>query len=436
MARGKADRQLTVGKKLEIIEEADRTGLIAVTAQKYGVKTGQIRDWKKNAERLRATDPSRLVCASTIQRGHLVFNETYAQYWVGYNKFCSNNTNYDDLKDALRVTQKDVTREGVSTWLWLPGHGGSYGHARLGVPQLQYVTVPSVACLVDWRGRCTDIDASCSDGYYTTEEVKEVYLKDMTTLREQLREFFEQKPFPTKYLYFVTRLDFIKPDPMSEPDEEAGGQAKPAADGAADKENGVDNVISFYVAICGNGSVMVPMAIFPPVEEWHWERKKPVKLRHAHSMHRTKLNDPNEALQFFSVTWKKFYDEEAKYSDKFAFMLDYTIEEFRSPEFLDGLKQLEGYNKYWTTFYTVRNPLRLSQFEDTLSTFVTEEWRSILALKKSSQPNDYRKCVAFWFYSAWEYFAGDHARTAFRSCNMYLEDKAVWAVENDGSGVV
>ncbi|RLN26815.1 hypothetical protein BBJ28_00004355 [Nothophytophthora sp. Chile5] len=424
MARGKADRQLTVGKKLEIIEEADRTGLIAVTAQKYGVKTGQIRDWKKNAERLRATDPSRLVCASTIQRGHLVFNETYAQYWVGYNKFCSNNTNYDELKDALRVTQKDVTREGVST-----SRSDGFGFPAMVDPTATHA-----------------LECPNCNGYYTTEEVKEVYLKDMTTLREQLREFFEQKPFPTKYLYFVTRLDFIKPDPMSEPDEEAGGQAKPAADGAADKENGVDNVISFYVAICGNGSVMVPMAIFPPVEEWHWERKKPVKLRHAHSMHRTKLNDPNEALQFFSVvrgacraewmTWKKFYDEEAKYSDKFAFMLDYTIEEFRSPEFLDGLKQLEGYNKYWTTFYTVRNPLRLSQFEDTLSTFVTEEWRSILALKKSSQPNDYRKCVAFWFYSAWEYFAGDHARTAFRSCNMYLEDKAVWAVENDGSGVV
>jgi hypothetical protein len=114
MARGKADRQLTVGKKLEIIEEAERTGLYAVTAQKYGVKTGQIRDWKKNIERLKATDPNRLVCASTVQRGHLVFNETYAQYWVGYNKFCSTNTNYDDLKGALHITRKDISREGIS----------------------------------------------------------------------------------------------------------------------------------------------------------------------------------------------------------------------------------------------------------------------------------------------------------------------------------
>lgn len=114
MARGKADRGLTVGKKLEIIEEADRTGLIAVTAQKYGVKTGQIRDWKKNIDRLRATDPNRLVCASTIQRGHLVFNETYAQYWVGYNKYCSNHTSFDEVKDALRMTQKDVGRDGIS----------------------------------------------------------------------------------------------------------------------------------------------------------------------------------------------------------------------------------------------------------------------------------------------------------------------------------
>lgn len=115
MARGKADRQLTVGKKLEIIEEADRTGMIAATAQKYGVKTGQIRDWKKNIDRLRATDPTRLVAASTVQRGHLVFNETYAQYWVGYNKFCSHNTSFDELKHALHINQKDIMREGVST---------------------------------------------------------------------------------------------------------------------------------------------------------------------------------------------------------------------------------------------------------------------------------------------------------------------------------
>ncbi|KAI9918756.1 hypothetical protein PsorP6_011524 [Peronosclerospora sorghi] len=100
------DRSLTVGKKLEIIAEADRTGFLAATAQKYG---------KKNIERLRATYLSRLVCASTIQRGHLVFNETYAQYWVGYNKFCSIKTNYDELRYALRVTYKDVMREVVST---------------------------------------------------------------------------------------------------------------------------------------------------------------------------------------------------------------------------------------------------------------------------------------------------------------------------------
>lgn len=123
-------------------------------------------------------------------------------------------------------------------------------------------------------------------------------------------------------------------------------------------------------------------------------------------------------------TWKKFYDEEAKYSDKFAFLLDKSIPEFQSAEFTEGLKQLEGYGKFWNTFSTVRNPLDSSNFDSVLSDFVTHEWRSILAMKKSSQPNDYRKCVAFWFYSAWELFAGDNARTAFRSCNMYLEDKA------------
>ncbi|OWZ20605.1 hypothetical protein PHMEG_0004961 [Phytophthora megakarya] len=399
MARGKADRALTVGKKLEIIEEADRTGLIAATAQKYGVKTGQIRDWKKNVERLRATDPSRLVCASTIQRGHLVFNETYAQYWVGYNKFCSNSTNYDDLKHALRVTHKDVLREGVSGFNYPATVDPSATHA---------------------------LECPNNNGFYTTEEVKMLYLKDMTTLREQLREFFGQKPFPTKYMYFVTKFDFVKPNPNENTEEEEDA-AKTAEN--QEKPVGIEDIISFYVAICGNGSVMVPMSVFPPVEEWHWERKKSVKLRHAHSMHRAKMNDPNEALQFFSVTWKKFYEEEAKYSDKFAFMLDYSVGEFRAPEFLDGLKQLEGYNKYWTTLYTVRNPLRLSRFEDTLATFVSEEWRSILQMKKSSQPNDYRKCVAFWFYSAWEFFAGDNARAAFRSCNMYLEDKAAWGVD-------
>ena len=127
-------------------------------------------------------------------------------------------------------------------------------------------------------------------------------------------------------------------------------------------------------------------------------------------------------------TWRKFYEEEAKYVDKFVFLLDSSIEEFRAPAFLDGLNEQEGYNKYWTTMYTVRNPLRSSRFEDTLSQFVIEEWRSILQMKKSTQPNDYRKCVAFWFYSAWEYFAGDNARIAFRSCNMYLEDKNAWSV--------
>ncbi|ETL27815.1 hypothetical protein F441_19205 [Phytophthora nicotianae CJ01A1] len=403
MARGKADRALTVGKKLEIIEEADRTGLIAATAQKYGVKTGQIRDWKKNIDRLRATDPSRLVCASTIQRGHLVFNETYAQYWVGYNKFCSNNTNYDDLKNALRVTHKDVLREGVNGF--------------------------NFPAMVD-PSATHELVSPDNNGFYTTEEVKNLYVKDMTTLRDQLREFFGQKPFPTKYMYFVTKLDFVKPDPNENTEEDEDGNRR-----QTDKVVGVEDVISFYVAICGNGSVMVPMSLFPPVEEWHWERKKKVKLRHAHSLHRTKLNDPNDALEFFSVTWKKFYEEEAKYSDKFAFLLDYSIEEFRAPEFLEGLKQLEGYNKYWTTLYTVRNPLRLSRFEDTLSTFVLEEWRSILQMKKSSQPNDYRKCVAFWFYSAWEFFAGDNARVAFRSCNIYLEDKAAWGVDTGENSV-
>lgn len=131
-------------------------------------------------------------------------------------------------------------------------------------------------------------------------------------------------------------------------------------------------------------------------------------------------------------TWKKFYDEEAKYSDKFAFLLDKSVEEFQAPEFTEGLKQLEGYGKYWNTFFTVRNPLDSSNFDHVLSTFVIEEWRSILRLKKSSQPNDYRKCIAFWFYSAWELFAGDNARTAFRSSNMYLEDKAVCSTDMDG----
>lgn len=301
--------------------------------------------------------------------------------------------------------------------------------------------------------------------FYASPEEKEAYQKDMMTLRAQLGEFFEHKPFPTKFMYFVTRLDFYKPDPNAgdEDDDEgdsgsAGGSTattatatttttKDSTSAADDSSNGaasaaeareMNELVSVYVAICGNGSVMVPMAIFPPTEDWHWERKKPVKLRHAYSMHRTKVHDPHEALQFFAVTWKKFYDEEAKYSDKFAFLLDAEIAEFQSPEFTDGLKQLEGHGKYWTTFLTVRNPLRQSHFEDILSMFVADEWRAILAMKKSAQPNDYRKCVAFWFYTAWEFFAGDHARTAFRSCNMFLEDKSTWcsAVEDDGNSVV
>jgi len=154
--------------------------------------------------------------------------------------------------------------------------------------------------------------------------------KDLEAMRSQLREFFDNKPFPTKYLYYVTRFDFYKPDPSDTAEEEdnqaaTAANATAAADGAAvatgvaapvdstaatsapataaaaDPATSIDNYISFYVAICGNGSVMVPMAVFPPVEEWHWERKKPVKLRHAHSMHRAKRDDPNEALQFFSV---------------------------------------------------------------------------------------------------------------------------------------
>uniref|UniRef100_A0AAV1UN07 HTH psq-type domain-containing protein n=1 Tax=Peronospora matthiolae TaxID=2874970 RepID=A0AAV1UN07_9STRA len=401
MARGKADRALTVGKKLEIIDEVDRTGLLAATAQKYGVKTGQIRDWRKNITRLRATDPSRLVCASTIQRGHLVFNETYAQYWVGYNKFCSTRTKFNELKSDLRMRHEDVVREGVSECNYPATIDPTATH--------------TLECLEH-----SDL--------YMTEETTASYVKDMTRLRKQLGKFFGQKPFSTKFLYFVTRFDFIKPslNERSDGDEAGDFKKKKEASEQKNKAVSVEDIISFYVAICGNGSKMVPMSVFPPMEEWHWERKKRVKLRHAHSMHRTKLNDPGEALQFFAVTWRKFYEKDAKYVDKFAFLLDSSIEEFQAPEFLDGLKLQEGYNKYWTTMYTVRNPLRFSRFEDTLSDFVMEEWRSILQMKKSSQPNDYRKCIAFWFYSAWEYFAGDNARIAFRSCNMYLEDEAAW----------
>lgn len=128
--------------------------------------------------------------------------------------------------------------------------------------------------------------------------------KDLETVRTQLREFFDGKPFPTKYLYYVTRLDFHKPDPSDndeDEDEDAPKKTTEEEAGAAADPEGINNHISFYVAICGNGSVMVPMAVFPPVEEWHWERKKPVKLRHAHSLHRVKREDPSEALQFFAV---------------------------------------------------------------------------------------------------------------------------------------
>lgn len=298
---------------------------------------------------------------------------------------------------------------------------------------------------------------SISDFYVSPEE-KEAYQKDMTTLREQLGEFFEHKPFPTKFMYFVTRLDFYKPDPNATDDDDedddgsatgsaattpkespsAAGDSSAASVATTAANRDMNELVSVYVAICGNGSVMVPMAIFPPTEEWHWERKKPVKLRHAYSMHRSKVHDPHEALQFFAVTWKKFYDEEAKYSDKFAFLLDADIEVFQTPEFTEGIKQLEGHGKFWTTFSTARNPLRQSHFEDILSMFVLDEWRKILSLKKSAQPNDYRKCVAFWFYTAWEFFSGDHARAAFRSCNMFLESKSAWctAVEDDSNSVV
>ena len=141
-----------------------------------------------------------------------------------------------------------------------------------------------------------------SGGYYTTDDIKEVYEKDMLTNREQLKEFFGEKPFPTKYMYFVTRLDLFKPaleTPMGD-----DGTKENVPNVEEPKGDATDGVISVYVAICGNGSVMVPMSVFPPTESWHWERKKPVKLRHAHSVHRDKKNDPNTALQFFSVVRK------------------------------------------------------------------------------------------------------------------------------------
>lgn len=400
MARGKADRQLTVGKKLEILEEVERTGLIAVTAQKYGVKPGQIRDWRKNIDRLKATDPSRLVCASTIQRGHLVFNESYAQYWVGYNKFCSNNTDVDSMAHAMRITYKDVYREFISA-----------------------VCFPST---IDPTAK---YDLECPRCGYIMGQLKEVYEKDLHTIRDQLNEFYG-KPFPSKYMYYVTRMDFFKPDPLADSDNEDLHDLEQAnlaeLEESEAKDIGIEDYISVYVAFCGNGEVMVPLTIFPPTEAWHWERKKPVKLRHGHSLHRTKKNDPNEALSFFQTSWKKFYEEEAKYDDKFVFLLDVSVSEFSTDQFREGLKKLDGYGKSWTTLLTVRNPLQIAHFEDIFKTFVIEEWRKVLGMKKSAQPNDYRKCVAFWFHTAWEMFAGDYARIAFRSCNMYLEEKASW----------
>ncbi|KAI9918224.1 hypothetical protein PsorP6_011525 [Peronosclerospora sorghi] len=134
-----------------------------------------------------------------------------------------------------------------------------------------------------------------TDGFFTIEEVKNLYRNDMMTLRDQLSEFFGQKPFPSKFLYFVTRLDFVKPDPNHQPDEDE--VEVPKMDEKLTKKTvGVEDIISFYVVICGNGSVMVPMFIFPPPEDWNWERKKSIKLRQAHSMHRAKLNNPNKAL--------------------------------------------------------------------------------------------------------------------------------------------
>lgn len=121
----------------------------------------------------------------------------------------------------------------------------------------------------------------------------------MQTVREQLRGFFDAKPFLTKYLYFVTRLDFYIPDSLNESRTDIDLQKH--AQEPQIKMEAIDGYISVYVAICGNGSVMVPMSVFPPTEIWHWERKKRVKLRHAHSVHRTKSNDPQEALQFFSI---------------------------------------------------------------------------------------------------------------------------------------
>jgi hypothetical protein len=121
----------------------------------------------------------------------------------------------------------------------------------------------------------------------------------MISVREQLKEFYGQKPFPTKFMYFVTRLDFHKP--TAEPQVGEDGRVRENENTASEKQDGIDGLISVYVAICGNGSVMVPMSVFPPIESWHWERKKPVKLRHAHSVHRSKKNDPQDALQFFSV---------------------------------------------------------------------------------------------------------------------------------------
>lgn len=208
----------------------------------------------------------------------------------------------------------------------------------------------------------------------------------------------------------MTRFDFVKPNLVEEEEDEEGREAK------------IDEFISFYVAVCGDGSVLVPMAVFPPVEEG----KKPVKLRRADSVHRAKMYDPDEALRFFSVTCKKFLDKEARAGDKYVFLLDHALREFCNPEFENGVKALDGYGSRWTTIPQGRNPIRLSNFEYSIESFVNDEWSKILHTKKSGQPRDHRKCVAFWFFSVWSLYSGVNARASFRGCNMYLEDKQVW----------
>lgn len=194
-------------------------------------------------------------------------------------------------------------------------------------------------------------------------------------------------------------------------DEEDEEEDKP------EKEVGIEDYISFYVAVCGDGSVLTPMTVFPPVKE-----DQPVKLRNAHSMHRTKMGDPNDALEFFSVTWNKFL-EKAKPREKFAVLLDRRLGEFHKPEFENGIKALDGYGTKWTTTTTWRNPIDVSNFDSSFDSFVRDEWRKILDTKES---DDYRTSVAFWFFLAWKLFAGTNARASFRGCNLYLEDKKVW----------